>query len=90
MTQEFNKQQKDNRQSEAISIAVLQNNQLNMDKNISEIKTLVIAFDEKLNCALEKKADKTTVKQIQNDIRWVVYIIIGFVVTGILGVTFIK
>ena len=88
--QAFNKQQESNRQSEAISIAILQNNQENMDKNIKEIKTLVISFDTKLDLALDKKADKTTVDKIQGDIRWVTYTIIGFVILGILGTAFMK
>jgi len=88
--QAFNKQQESNRQAEAISIAILQNNQETMDKNIKEIKTLVISFDTKLDLALDKKADKTTVDKIQGDIRWVTYTIIGFVILGILGTAFMK
>ena len=86
---EWNKQQESNRQAEAISIAILQNNQETMDKNIKEIKTLVISFDTKLDLALDKKADKVTVDKIQGDIRWVTYTIIGFVILAILGSIFI-
>jgi len=87
---EWNKQQESNRQAEAVSIAILKNNQDNMDKNIKEIKTLVISFDNKLDIALEKKADKVIVDKIQDDIRWVTYTIIGFVILAILGSIFIK
>ena len=87
---EWNKQQEINRQAEAISIAILQNNQDNMDKNIKDIKTLIISFDTKLDLALDKKADKVTVEKIQGDIRWVTYTIIGFVILGVLGTAFIK
>jgi len=86
----WNKQQEANRQAEAISIAVLKNNQENMDKNISEIKTLVVAFDTKLDLALDKKADKSVVEKIQGDIRWVVYTIIGFVILAVLGASFLN
>ena len=87
---EWNKQQESNRQAEAVSIAILKTNQENMDKNIKDIKTLVISFDTKLDLALDKKADKVTVDKIQGDIRWVTYTIIGFVILGILGTAFMK
>jgi len=87
---EWNKQQEANRQAQSVSIAILKTNQENMDKNIKEIKTLVISFDTKLDLALDKKADKVTVDKIQGDIRWVTYTIIGFVILGILGTAFMK
>lgn len=54
-------------------------------------------IDIKLDNAISKKADKTEVentkeeiKAIKGDIRWVVYTIIGFVITAILGFVFLK
>ena len=54
-----------------------------MDK-IDSIIERFDKFEEKLDCALEKKADKVVVEKIQDIIRWVSYIIIGGVLTSLL------
>ena len=47
-------------ESQETKIAVLENNQKTMSKEITEIKDIVLKFDEKLDKALEKKANKWT------------------------------
>ena len=73
--QEFNKQQEANRQAEAVSIAVLQNKQINMGDAISRIESMVVAFDTKLDKALEGKANKWVEKAVSG---FVILLLTGF------------
>jgi len=62
-------------------IAVLEANQKNMSQEISEIKEIVKAFDEKLDKALEKKADIW----VEKAISWFSYTVVGVVLLAIIN-----
>lgn len=70
---------------EETEIALLKQSHQNLMDKIEEILVRFDKFEEKLDCALEKKADKTAVEKIQDTIRWVSYLIIGGVITGLLA-----
>ena len=57
-------------------IALLENNQRIMSQEISEIKEIVTKFDEKLDKALEKKANVW----VETAFTWLLYTIAGFIV----------
>jgi hypothetical protein len=60
-----------------------------MVDEISEIKSLVKGLDDKLNCALEKKADKADVNRIYSFLYWLGGII-GVGILGYLGSLLVK
>lgn len=77
-------------------LSILETNQQNfMDKLESSIQEnkeahkslieMIKGIENKLDNALEKKADKTEVEQIQSVIRWVAYLVVGGVITALLA-----
>lgn len=71
-------------------LKALEISQKYMVDEISEIKLLVKGLDTKLDCALEKKADKDVVKRLQDNLQWISYTVIGAVVLGVIGFVFFK
>ena len=71
-------------------IALLEQNHRNLMDKIEEILTRFDKFEEKLDCALAKKADKYIVDRLQDNVQWISYLIIGTVITGIIGFVFFK
>ena len=72
--------------SQETRLALLEKSQADMSKEISEIKNIVKSFDEKLDKALEKKADVW----VEKAISWAVYTIIGAFLMAILYIVIKK
>ena len=100
ITQNFNKQQESNRQTEAIKLAILSTNQDNLmeklEASIQENKeqhqerlSLVQGVGIKLDKAMEQKADKSAVDKLESNQRWVVLLVVGAVIAAVLKVIFI-
>lgn len=59
-------------------LAVLEERQQTMSDEISEIKEIVKSFDQKLDKALEKKADVW----VEKAISWAIYTVVGIVLSA--------
>lgn len=59
--------------------ALLEIKQENMSQDIDEIKSIVKTFDEKLDKALEKKADIW----VEKAFTWTTYLVMGAVITAL-------
>lgn len=70
---------------EETRIAILETNHENLMNKIEEILTRFDKFEQKLDCALEKKADKTDVDKLETNQRWVVLTIVGAVILAVLN-----
>ena len=99
-TQNFNKQQESNRQTEAIKLAILSTNQDNLMEKLEasiqenkeqhqEMLILVQGVGIKLDKAMEQKADKSAVDKLESNQRWVVLLVVGAVIMAVLKVIFI-
>jgi len=100
ITQNFNKQQESNRQTEAIKLAILSTNQDNLMEKLEasiqenkeqhqEMLILVQGVGIKLDKAMEQKADKSAVDKLESNQRWVVLLVVGAVIMAVLKVIFI-
>lgn len=59
--------------------ALLETKQESMSQDIEEIKYIVKSFDEKLDKALEKKADYW----VERAMTWFIYLVMGAVITAL-------
>lgn len=69
-------------ESELTRLALLENNQKIMSNDINEIKEIVKSFDEKLDKALERKADKW----VEDALKYGIYTVVGILITAIMYV----
>lgn len=76
-------------QSDKTRIAILETNHINIMDKIDSIIERFDKFEEKLDVALEKKADKETVNRIQAIINWF-GVVIGSGILGYIGLQIIK